>query len=151
MMKNKCYALLITIICQIYCVWHFLFDFFSPPFKEMCLFQLKHRSQGQRINLTLIGQTTLNCYKENKEMTLLKLYVTPPTSQFERDTVMFSWQLDIQIHPSHGKKLFWLVQGLKWYSLKVSGWFFFLTGYIHLHRQSEVCQVWESRSEEKKA
>lgn len=34
------------------------------------------------------------------------LCVTPgnPTSHFEHVTVMFAWQLDIQIHPSHGKK-----------------------------------------------
>lgn len=39
---------------------------------------------------TLTGQTTLQ----------LQL----SSSHFERDTVMFAWQLDIQIHPSPGEK-----------------------------------------------
>lgn len=53
-------------------------------------------------------------------MTALKLCVTPtnPTPQFERDTVMFTWQLDTQIHPSHGKKGDGVGQGAKCYSFK---------------------------------
>lgn len=68
-------------------------------------------------NLCLIGQTTSHNYNENKEMTALKPCVPPP---IEHDTVMFTWQLDIQIHPSRGKKGVGACRGrgVKCYSFK---------------------------------
>lgn len=63
---------------------------------------------------TLTGQTTLR-----RQLS---------SSHFERDTVMFPWQLDIQIHPSRGKKWNGVGQGGKCYSF----FDYYLTGYAAL-------------------
>lgn len=59
-------------------------------------------------SLSSIGQTAHRSYKENKEMTVLELCVEPPHAPlpfpFWAWRFMFTWQLDIQIHPKSWKE-----------------------------------------------